>query len=412
MVKKMSNKKIVLYVGNFSFPFGNASGKRVYGNGKLLRNLGYKVIFVGMDNEVSSLDLLKNTRKEYDGFTYYNFSYPKNNLEWINYKRTFNELISFLNDENIINDLGLVIYYGSLRLSIFNTKLINYCKKNNIKIVSDCVDWLTVKTNNFLFDLIKWADNTYQKAYANKKTDGVITISSYLANYYERYGRKTVIIPPLSSTNKLLSTQNFNDTDNKIITYAGLPFRKNQMVTDCTRLKDRIDKTIILLYEAKQAGCKFVFSIYGFTKEEYLKVLPEQQVYVNELAENLIFHGFKSNEEILNNISNSHFTILIRDVNRDTTAGFPTKVSESISCGTPVITTRTSDLEEYILDGKSGFFLDAEDNNQASSRLKNILGMSKEDIESMKLYCINNKVFSYKNFTNRAKNFFNEIDIH
>lgn len=30
-------KKTVLYIGNFSFPLGNAAGKRVYANGKMLK---------------------------------------------------------------------------------------------------------------------------------------------------------------------------------------------------------------------------------------------------------------------------------------------------------------------------------------------------------------------------------------
>ncbi len=37
--------KNVLYIGNFSFPFGNAAGKRVYANGKILKELGYDVNF-------------------------------------------------------------------------------------------------------------------------------------------------------------------------------------------------------------------------------------------------------------------------------------------------------------------------------------------------------------------------------
>jgi hypothetical protein len=35
--------KTILYIGNFSFPFGNAADKRVYANGKIFKELGYKV---------------------------------------------------------------------------------------------------------------------------------------------------------------------------------------------------------------------------------------------------------------------------------------------------------------------------------------------------------------------------------
>ena len=70
-----------------------------------------------------------------------------------------------------------------------------------------------------------------------------------------------------------------------------------------------------------------------------------------------MFHGKVSNLEARNKISKADFSILFRNVNKMTSAGFPTKVSESISCGTPVITNSTSDLEHYIINGKNGFLV-------------------------------------------------------
>ncbi|MEQ6376429.1 glycosyltransferase [Bacillaceae bacterium S4-13-56] len=387
-------KKTVLYIGNFSFPLGNAAGKRVYANGKILRELGYEVIFIGMDKEVDSS--LNGTKSEYEGFTFYNFPYPKRSMEWISYRKTFSDLIKFLNTEEIVNSLDLVIYYGSPTLSIFNMKLIRYCKRKKISVIADCVDWLTTKTNNPVFDLIKWADNTYQKAYVNKKADGVIAITNYLSDYYKKRGSKTVVIPPLSPIENLNSKTVHKKSDIKIITYAGLPFRKGQPVVDCKKLKDRIDKTVILLCKLKRKGVSFVFNIYGFTKEEYLIAIPSQKVFIEELGDSIIFNGHMHNEIVVERVSNSDFTILLRDINRDTTAGFPTKISESISCGTPVITTDTSDLGEYIVEGKNGFFIEIEDEEKASETLKNILEQKMEDILLMKNYCKNSKTFHYR----------------
>jgi glycosyltransferase involved in cell wall biosynthesis len=398
-------KKIVLYIGNFSFPLGNAAGKRVYANGKLLKEVGFEVIFIGINKDGDSSESLEQTKKEYEGFTYYDFSYPKSNFEWINYKRVFNELKRLLINENIVENLNIVIYYGSPRLSLFNTQLIRYCKRQNIKVIADCVDWLTIKTDNVLFDFVKWADNTYQKSYANKHTDGVITITSYLSNYYKKNGCKTVIIPPLSPFKIEATDFKENEVDIKIITYAGVPFRKGKQVTDCKYLKDRIDKTIKLLFEVKKMGCNFIFNIYGFTKDEYVLAIPEQKLYIEELGESIIFHGTKSNKEVVDAVTNSDFTILIRDVNRDTSAGFPTKVSESISCGTPVITTNTSDLEDYIVQGQNGFFININTKSTAIYDVKKILELSREDIKMMKKNCAGSNIFYYKNYTEKMSEF-------
>jgi glycosyltransferase involved in cell wall biosynthesis len=399
-------RKTIVYIGNFSFPLGNAAGKRVYANGKILKELGYKVIFIGMSKELETFNSLGETEDEFDEFKYYNFPYPRRTLDWLRYRKVYKELIRFLKKEKIINEIGLVIFYGSPSLSLFISKLIKFCKKRKIKIISDCVDWLTIKTKNPLFDLIKWADNTYQKAYLNKKVDGVIVISSYLSNYYKKYNCKTVVIPPLSPFEYNNLGQQINSNNIKVLSYAGIPFRKGQKVTDLSILKDRIDKTIIFLHELKRKGINFVFNIYGFTKNEYLQAIPNQRLFIDQLGESVIFHGVKANNDVVKSIKNSDFTILIRDVNRDTLAGFPTKVSESISCGTPVITTNTSDLSNYIKENIYGFILD-DDEEKALAKLRDILLLSSDEINSMKRECATSKMFLYINYINQMDNFLN-----
>lgn len=394
-------KKKIIYIGNFSFPFGNASGKRVYGNGKILEELNFDVIFIGMDNDIKSPVSLKETEKKYDNFKYYNLSYPKNTLEWIYYKKTFKKVISFLKDENLVEKIDTIIYYGNPRLSLFNYLLIKWCKKNNIKIISDCVDWLTVKTGNVIFDFVKWADTTYQKAYLNKKVDGVIAISTYLENYYRKYGVETVVIPPLSTNNLLNSEFSLNEDKKIKIIYAGIPFRKGKLLKNVDTLKDRIDKTIILLNKVKEKNVNFIFNIYGFTKEEYLKVIPTQEKYINTLGESICFHGHQTNDIVVKELKKSDFTILLRDIKRDTMAGFPTKVSESISYGVPVITTKTSDLDKYLVDGETIFFVDQND----LQKIFEILSKNKNEVIKFKSICQKENIFYYQKYINQFEKF-------
>jgi glycosyltransferase involved in cell wall biosynthesis len=397
--------KKIIYIGNFSFPLGNAAGKRVYGNGKLFRELGFEVVFIGVDRDIDRYCKLEETEKEYDGFIYYNFPYPKSNVSWINYNMLYKILTEFICNKILIENIDMIIYYGSPSLSLFINKLIRYSRNNNIRIISDCVDWLTVKTNNPIFNLIKWADNTYQKAYLNKRVDGVIAISKFLKAYYSNAKIKTVIIPPLSPIDS--NSIRTNNHESNLIVYAGIPFRKGQVVKDLKNLKDRIDKTIILLYKAKEKGVRFKFNIYGFTENEYLEAIPSQRVFVKGLGKDIEFLGLKPNEEVTEEIAKADFTILIRDVNRDTTAGFPTKISESLSYGTPVITTKTSDLESYVLEGENGFFLNGDD--ESVSKIVNILQLSKDKIYKMKLNCHEMKIFSYKLFKDDMEYFLKDI---
>jgi len=404
----MEKGKIV-YIGNFSFPLGNASGKRVYANGKIFRELGYEVIFIGVDKDVGFTTKIENTKNVYDDFEYYNLPYPQSGKQWFKYSYIFKVVRSFFQNKLELKKSDIVILYGSPTLSTFNTKLIKFCKKHKIATISDCVDWLASKTNNPVFNIIKWVDNTYQKAYANKKTDGVVTISRFLSDYYEKSGCKTVIIPPLSPI-KYSKDDFILNSDKKIkICYAGLPFRKGMEIKDPKTLKDRIDLTIDLFLHAKENGCDFVFNIFGFTKEELIKALPSYKKKIAELSENIIFHGSKPNEEVTKEIMYSDFTILIRDDKRETKAGFPTKVSESISCGTPVITTKTSDLEDYIIEGKNGFFINIEPFEYSKDEFLEIMKMDKKRIFEMKMECVDSGAFYYEKYTDKILSFINNL---
>ncbi len=396
----------VLYIGNFFFPMGNAAGRRVYANGKLLRALGYNVIYVGLDRGVAKDTDLSLTESSHDGFLCYSLPYPAKNLDWLNYRKTYRQIIGLLEKKGMTKDLKFVILYGSPSLSLFNSKMINFCRRNKIKVLADCVDWLTVKTESPLFDLIKWADTTYQKAYCNRQCDGLLVISKYLAQYYVKSGKKALVIPPLSPVEHTEYEYQLNLR--KIVSYAGQPFRKGQRILDCSQLKDRIDKTILLLHSAKKSGCNFVFDVYGFTRDEYLYALPSQGKYVEELGESICFHGMLPNDEVVRSIRASDFTILIRDVNRSTAAGFPTKVSESITCGTPVITTRTSDLADYITEGIHGYFVDG-DVEKAIFDVISILDLPPSHVATMKYECYSSKTFSYSKYVDACEQFLAEV---
>ena len=379
-------KNKILYIGNFSFPDGNASGKRVYANGKTLRELGYEVLFLGMDSEIDNTVSLKETKNSYDGFEFYNISYPKSNTEWLNFFKTFKKIIKFFNEEKISEELNSIIFYGSLRLSILNYLILKWAQKRKIKTIVDCVDWLSVKTDNKLFDFVKWTDTTYHKVFFNKKVDAIICISEYLQNYYKRFVRKTIIIPPLSPfrDEKL---KNKNGEKIKII-YAGLPFRKGKKIKNPEILKDRIDLIIDLLLKLKNKEIDFEFNIYGFNKDEYLEVLPQQAEKIKELESFIYFHGHQSNNFVVEELKKSDFTILLRDVKRDTMAGFPTKISESISYGVPVIINNTSDLKKYIINGVNGYMVESEEDLE---NLANDILNRKDKLK------VDSNLFYYKN---------------
>lgn len=359
----------VAYIGNFCFPDKNASGKRVYANGKLLRAIGYETAFVGVDKELVGLCDLRETKQNYDGFDYYCLPYPIGK-KWLQYAKVVKAIEKFLFDEQTGYNPDLVILYGSPTLSIFMTKIIKICKEKNVTILTDCVDWLSVHGNNLVYDIIKSLDTAYRMRYANEKADGVIAISTYLSEYYKHRGKKTVIIPSLNVNQEECVKNYILDTPH--VVYAGL-WPNPKQVNNRSKLKDRIDISIELMETVKAIGGKFIYDIYGLRKEEYLTLFPDHGSILNLLGEQIVFHGIKSNLEVMKAVKKADYTILIRERTKDTMAGFPTKISESLGCGTPVITTDTSDIWHYITIENGNILVDLKDLDKAAKDIKNKL---------------------------------------
>ena len=402
---KTSNKKTAVYIGNFFFPRGNASGSRVLSNGCILRDLGYDTIFIGLDNNLEHNSVLRSTQKSSENFKNYNLPYPKSIRGWFSFKKRFIEVKELLNEINP----SIIILYGSPTFSFFAKLLKTYCNLNKIIFIVDVVDWLTLDHGSVFFRIIKYLDVNYLKRYIANNADGVISISTYLNDYYRYKVKNTIIIPPV------VDPQYFNPppTRNNIhkfkkLIYVGNPFPSLTKNLKSNSFKDRLDLVIDLLISLNDSD--FVFDIYGISLEEYLFVVQRHTEVLKIFKKRIIFHGKINNIEVKGKISEADFSILFRNVNRMTSAGFPTKVSESISCGTPVITNATSDLERYVINGKNGFLVNL-DSKSLTTELSDILYLTSPEVNSMKLYSYNSNLFSYKNYIEITRDFLNKIKI-
>lgn len=395
--------KKIFYIGNFSFPFGNASGARVLGNGYALRELGYEVEYIGLDNNLQSDKKINDTLNVFENFKYYNFPYPKSAKNRFNYIKIFNELKKILIKEKP----DIIILYGSLSISLINEKIRNWAKKNNVKIFVDCVDMLPTTNGGLIFKIVKTLDEFYQKDIFNKKVDGLIAISSYIKNYYKNRIPNSIVVPPLSIPNRYNQINKYKfDTSKLNLIYIGNPFPTDGRKVDKSTFKDRLDLVIEVLNALEEK--KFIFRIYGLTKETYLKVLPEHRTILETNSDCIVFNGPVNNVEAIELIKASDFSILLRDVNKMSTAGFPTKFTESLACGTPVITNNTSDIEKYLLDNKNGFLIKDLKFDYLKKCFKEILKIDQNQLQLMKEFTNCNNPFIYTNFNEEFKKLLNE----
>ena len=376
--------KKIIYIGGFELPNKNAAAQRVIGNSYALKELGYEIIFLGISKEEKNLE----NSKQFNDFKYYERLYPQNSIQWLSYLTSIKDTIKIINKHEKIDFL---ICYNYPAIALW--RLRNYCKKNNIKIIADVTEWYQGE-GSIIHKCLKNIDTFLRMRFVHFKLDGVIAISRFLENFYKKEVN-TIYIPPLVNKNESkwkneINVSNKEDKKMLYLTYAGSPGKN----------KDKINKILKFLYESNFDS--FQLNLIGFTKDDFLKEYPQEKDIVNKISSKIIFWGRISHLEVLKILKKSDFSIFFREVNRVTMAGFPTKFSESISCGVPVITTQTSDLSDYLQNGITGFWLEKDIKKSVNKIFKT------KDIQNLKKMKenINSNQFYYKNYIEKFEQLF------
>ena len=372
--------KRILYVGGFQLPDKNAAAHRVLGIGKSLRDIGYTVEFIDVSDDIEDNEL--SPKWNCQGFTVYSQRHSHNNRQRIQYT------CKPLHVEEVLNkysDWSAVIAYNYPALALFRLKRI--CHKRGIRIFSDCTEWYAFDGKT-IGSLMNFLDSEIRMRFVHKKLDGLIAISSFLGDYYRKY-LPTAVVPPTVDLDEEKWHQNTSQKSSGIVlTYAGS--------LGNGRNKDQIG---IVIHTIIESDLDIRLNIVGVSKDTYLYLYPEDVKLINNCSNknSIIFHGRVHHDEALKILQGSNYCVFYRENTKMNRAGFPTKFVESISCGIPVITTKTSDLAQYINNG--GYLLDQDQFlKQFTMCIKRPVALSDKDRQA----------FSYKNFTDKIAMLFGE----
>ena len=331
------NNGTILYIGGFELPDKNAAAHRVLSNAKIFRELGKKVVFIGVDKTLSPNFTIFETKKDVQGFESYSIPYPTGGKNWLKFLTSIEDYIAISKN---IDNLEMVVMYNFQ--SVAMKKMMLYCKKNNIKCCADVTEWRSAKGEGIIYRLLKDSDTWYRMKVLHKKMDGLIVISRYLEKYYNNC-RNVIYVPALVDCSEEKWTNTFEKSTGSLhLVYAGNPGRK-----------DKID---ILIQSLKKVKRMVVLDIIGISYEEFKNYFPKLEI---DTDSNIKFHGRLSHLETLDYVKKANYSIFFRDDNRVSKSGFPTKFVESIASGTPVITNNTSNINEFIYGAKSnGIIID------------------------------------------------------
>lgn len=391
------SKGTLLYIGGFELPDKNAAAHRVLSNGKILRDLGYKVAFIDVDKSMPFSTEILATNKNVQGFDCWSVPYPQKSIEWISYLSNIDYLNSMRNQ---YKDIKAIIAYNYPALALNNLR--KYGTKNNVKVIADCTEWYSTKGSNLVFKVIKGLDSFLRMRVIQRQLDGLIVISKYLENYYR--GCKNVVrIPPLVDINEEKwstsnSKQQWSDrVDNKLrLVYSGSPGKN----------KDKIVNIIDTLYELKGFD-NYQMNIIGISESQFINVYPKYCDKIEELDNRINFIGRVPHEESLKELMNADYSIFIREKTRSNMAGFPTKFVESITCSTPVITSDSSDINEYFPDEIYGYLIkDCTVDSLKEVLSKNVLKNISKNKSRQKF---NSDIFHYTRYHETIRNMLDNI---
>ena len=366
----------ILYIGGFELPDKNAAAQRVIAIGKTLREMGYNVTYVGVSKDGN------DGRALFDGFECHSLPYPQNTKEWLRHICEYIPLTKLAE----YNPDSVILYNFP---AIASLKILHYCHNHGIKVFHDTTEW-EYANGHSLRDIINDADTWLRMHYCLKKMNGVIAISRFLYNYY-MVKVKTILVPPTVDLADKKWDMNRELTANNIIklVYAGSAGAK---------CKDRLDRIIDAVYCYNNIALKVV----GLTQEQYEKDFGR---FPND-CKNVEFIGRLPHTDAVEAVRDADFQMLIREDSLKNKAGFPTKFVESISCCTPLIATLSSNIGDYLIDGKNGFVVDEQ--NTLDKVFKRVSSLSAEKRVEMKRYCRNNNPFDYHNYIDEFNKMFTE----
>lgn len=392
----------IFYIGGFEMPDRNAAALRVLANGKILRSLGYDVVFIGIDTKMSAQSAPLTHRHE--DFECWTVPYPTDVGAWLKYIVGLQMILDIIQRPRPEKTVGVICYNYP---AVAGLRIRSLCKRLGAKFLSDATEWYDSTGGNFVYRLVKACDTSLRMHVVHRLADGVITTSQYLTDFYTRRGLLTVELPTLFDASRFHMPSSRGSDSLKRFIYVGSPFDAGRVNRRRTNMKERLDTCIDIFYALHEAGKDFTFDVFGISLEEYLRVFPGHRIKIEHMAGKLVFHGRKPNVVVLEHIRNSDFSIFFRDRTRVTLAGFPSKLAESLSVGTPVISNTMLSLQRYA--HTPGIYLS--DRGKELDVVANLISIPGSEIDSIKLQAFESRTFHYQNYEKVVSNFLLKVGI-
>ena len=390
-------KRWIAYVGPFLFPWGQPGSRRVCGIARSFADAGYDVI-VGSGGAELSLPALLDEGEALGSITYLGLG--EVSLQRLSLVDKLLQLmhwgartVAWLDSQS--NKPSYIVVYGGNAQYMF--RLLPWCRRNNVPLIVDVVEWYDASHMTGGFFGPSHISAKIAMHYYYPKCDGIIAISSYLAEYYSQRGCTVITVPPTLDikNHRLIFHDESVDQSRLTLVYAGTPGKK-----------DLLANIICGIAQIDPNGERVQLLVMGPSLEQVKQLLhgSNPPAFVQVL-------GRIPQTEVAENIRQSDFSILLREPLRFAQAGFPTKFVESMANGTPVMANLTSDLGRYLHDGVEGLVCRDHSASAFAETLQRALLLTAKQRQEMR-YAAHKQAensFDFRNYIDSLSDFLNEV---
>lgn len=351
---------IIILGDLFSFPEGSAATNRVY---------TYAKGFIENGENTHVICMLNEYRKSHEGITesihyYYPFGQNKRNNYFLirrwyklrKYYKTFLKINEIHRKDNI---LGIICYSRSLDVQMLAFFLSQITKS---KVISEVSEY---PLKNFQKSNLHRYKGNLVVSLSLKLTDGINCISNYLVDFYKerKIPEERLFLVPSTVDPTRFQNQGIRLLPFEYILYCGT----------LTLQKDGVDILIKSFADIYHKFPQIHLVLIGTATNE------EDDLFLKNLAENLNiqdrihFLGQISRNEVPNYITNAKILALARPASRVAEAGFPSKVTEYLAAGKPLVATKVGEIPHFLTDGENAFLVNPGSEQEFAGKMEYIL---------------------------------------
>ena len=333
---------IVIFCESSSFPEGNAATNRIHTYAKGFTENGITVHVISFANEY-----LSNSNGVINGIYFYHpFGQEKRSIYFL--IRRWQKFIKYFKTIRLakeINKKDKVIVFNCWTGRLFTQLFVFILAKSlKSKMILERNEHPLRNYQSSFFRRIQGEINAYMETVL---CDGIYCISQYLIDFYKKrnIGKKKLFLVPGT-----VDIERFRISIN-----SPLPF---QCILYCGSLTIQKDGVGILIESFNRITEKYPeINLVLIGKGDSVKeeIIIKDLVAKLNVEKRVFFLGQLSRDKIPAYLNNAKILALARPKSMVADAGFPSKLTEYLATGVPVVVTEVGDIPVYLKDNENAF---------------------------------------------------------